>query len=62
MHERQKAMNIRKALEEEATFEYSDEELKMVELEQEEQLMNATVELTQEWREAKASKRNTKHN
>ena len=28
-------MNIRKALEEEATFKYSDEELKMVKLEQE---------------------------
>ena len=38
MHERQKAMNIRKALEEEATFEYSDEELKMVELEQEREI------------------------
>ena len=35
MHERQKAMNIHKALEEETTFEYSDEELKMVEFEQE---------------------------
>ena len=35
MHERQKAMNICKALEEETKFEYSDEELKMVELEQE---------------------------
>ena len=35
MHKRQKAINICKALEEETTFEYSDEELKMVELEQE---------------------------
>ena len=35
MHKRQKAMNLRRALEEETTFEYSDEELKIMELEQE---------------------------
>ena len=63
MHEKQKAMNMRKALEKETTFEYSDEELNMVELEQKrEQLRNANIELTQEWPEAKALKRNTKCN
>ena len=58
MHERQKAMNIRKALEEEATFEYSDEELKMVELEQE----RATDECNRRINSRMASKRNTKCN